>query len=543
MKESYRYNFMKKIIFATIFLFFGKMSFAQKDKVLLTINDDPVYVSEFKRVYEKNLDQISDSEKGIDKNLALFINYKLKLIEAYKLKLDTSKTYKSEFRSYKNQLMTPYLQDEDFKKALLEEAYNRTTEEVRASHILISYSKKSAKRDTTEIISILDSIKDRINKGESFDKLAREYSDDPSAKMNGGDLGYFSAFRMVYPFENAAYNTEVGNVSEPFKTRFGYHIVKVTDKRKSKGAFEVAHILTRDNSIIGKVKIDSVYQKLQKGESFEELAKKYSEDKGSAVNGGVLPKFSSGRMVPSFENEVFKLEKEGAISEPFKTRYGWHIVKLLKNYPVKPLKELKSELEARIRTSNRGKLSMQKLIKDLKSKYKVTVHKDILNQVSLNRDFQFSDEDKKNAILTIEENTIPLKEFLDYIKNKKYLSIEELWSKFEDDQVLNYYKEDLVNLYPEYKNTLQEYKDGLLLFDLMKTKIWDASQKDDEGLTSYFEKNKSNYKSEDIKKIKGEVINDYQKYLEEEWLTALKKENSIKINNKVLKKLKKYYNQ
>ncbi|CAL2076966.1 peptidylprolyl isomerase [Tenacibaculum sp. 190524A05c] len=534
---------MKNSIITFISLFLVLVSYGQKDKVLLTINEEPVYVSEFKRVYEKNLDQINDSEKGIDKNLDLFINYKLKLIEAYKLKLDTSRNYKSEYRSYKNQLMTPYLQDEDFKKSLVQQAYNRTKEEVRASHILISYSKKTAKRDTTEILNVLDSIRTRIDKGDDFGELAKEFSDDPSAQMNGGDLGYFSAFRMVYPFEEAAYATEVGKVSKPFKTRFGYHILKVTDKRNSKGAYEVAHILARDKSIIGKVKIDSLYKKIQNGESFGDIAKKYSEDKGSATNGGVLPRFSSGRMVPSFENEVFNLTKEGEVSKPFKTRYGWHIVKLIKNYPIKSFQELKPELEARIRTSNRGKLSLQKLVSDLKLKYKIVKNTDLLNRVIKDRDFEFPESDENTAIITVEKQGATLKEFLDYIKNKKYLSVENLWSKFEDEKVLNYYKEDLVNLYPEYKNTLQEYKDGLLLFDLMKSKIWDASQNDDEGLTNYFENNKKNYSSEDISKVKGEVINDYQKYLEEQWLATLKKENKIKINKKVLKKLKKRYNQ
>ncbi len=534
---------MKNNIIAIVFLFCGVIGFAQKDKVLLTINDEPIYVSEFKRIYEKNLDQINDSEKGIDKNLDLFINYKLKLIEAYKLRLDTSKTYISEYKSYKNQLMTPYLQDEDFKKIMLQEAYDRTVNEVRASHILITPPNKRTKIDTTKIVKKLDSIKMKLAEGVPFDELAKKISDDPSAKMNGGDLGYFSAFRMVYPFEEAAYKTEVGKVSKVFKTRFGYHILKVTDKRKSKGAFEVAHILTRDMKGSAKAKIDSVYQKIKEGKDFAELAKKYSEDKGSAVNGGVLPRFTSGRMVPSFENEVFKLTKPGEVSKPFKTRYGWHIVKLIKNHPVKTFEELKPQLEARIRTSNRGKLSIKKLIGDLKSKYKISVNKELLNQVIKDRDFEFPEKQEKSSILSIENKDIDLLQFLNYIKNKKYLSVENLWEKFEDESVLNYYKDDLENIYPEYKNTLQEYKDGLLLFDLMKSKIWDASQKDDEGLTMYFEKNKSKYKGKELADIKGEVINDYQKSLEDDWVKSLRKENKVKIKSKELKKLKKSYNQ
>lgn len=536
---------MKKSILISVFLLGAISSFAQKDEVLLTIDKKPVYASEFKRIYEKNLDQISEDEKNVEKNLDLFINYKLKLLEAYKLKLDTSKNYKSELNTYKNQLIVPYLQDEEFKQKLVKEAYDRTVEEVRASHILIGTPQKLVKVDTTQLIQRLDSIKKKIENGESFERLAQKYSEDPSAKINGGDLGYFSAFRMVYPFEEAAYNTPVGKVSKPFKTRFGYHILKVTDKRKSRGAFKVAHILAKDRSIAGKVKIDSLYKKIQKGTPFSEVAKKYSEDKPSAINGGVLPKFTTGRMVPPFEKAVLALKKKGDVSKPFKTRFGWHIVQLIENDPVKPFSELKGELEGRVRGSNRGSLSMQKLIKDLKKKYKPLTNNVVLELIQQKEDIdkEFSETQENETIITIGKKKILFKDFLNFAKGKNYIPVNDLWERFKNQEVLNYYKEDLGNIYPEYKYTLQEYKDGLLLFDLMKLKIWDSSQKDTDALTTFFEKNKSKYGSEDLSKVRGEVINDYQKYLEESWVASLRKEHKITVKKKTLKKIKKTYNQ
>lgn len=537
---------MRSKLILIVFLGFKIIGLAQQDKVLLTINKKPVYVSEFKTVYEKNLDQIKEEEKDIDKNLDLFINYKLKLLDAYSLKLDTNKTYLNELNSYKNQLMVPYLYDKDFKEKLLKQSYDRTIEEVKASHILISFS-NTKKVDSLAIKQKLNTIRDRITKGESFEKLAKEFSNDPSAKVNGGDLGYFSAFRMVYQFEEAAYTTKIGEISKPFKTRFGYHILKVTDKRKSKGEFEVAHILIRNNDENkNKQDIDAVYSELRKGISFDELAKKNSHDKGSAANGGKLPKFGSGRMVLPFENAVLKLKKEGDFSKPFKTQFGWHIVKLIKKHPIKPFSEMKEELQRRIRSSNRGNLSTQKLINDLKKKYIITENTSFINLLNSNKDTEFTEKQREEAVFTIENKAIKLNSFLDYIKNKGYLKVNDSWLKFKNEEVLNYYKETLSTIYPEYKNTLQEYKDGLLLFDLMKLKIWDNSQKDSSELEQFFQENKNKYKTKTLKEIKledvkGNVISDYQQYLEKNWIDSLRAKNKIKVKKGALKELKKHY--
>ncbi len=532
---------MKTKLIVTITLCISHFLFAQKEEVLLTINEEPIYVSEFKRVYEKNLDQIKDEEKDIDKNLNLFINYKLKLIDAYKLKLDTSKTYKSELKSYKNQLMTPYLHDDEFKKQMLKEAYERTVEEVRASHIVIAYPKNKQDNDTIALKQKIEKARQRVLNGEDFIKVAKEVSDDPSVKINGGDLGYFSAFRMVYQFEDVAYTTKIGEVSKPFSTRFGYHILKVTDKRKSRGEFEAAHILIRDLAEKGKSKIDSIYGLTKVGQAFEELAKTYSEDNGSAKYGGKLPRFGAGRMVLPFEDAVAALTKQGEISKPFKTQFGWHIVKLLNKYPVKSFKDLEEDLKRKIRTSNRGNLSTKRLISKLNGEYKPIENKALLKKV-MNKE-AFSSKDSTSVIYSIKDREIKLKDFLQFSQNKGYVPAQAIWSKFKDQEILNYYKDNLGNIFPEYKYTLQEYKDGLLLFDLMKMKVWNKSQKEDEALVSFFKKNKKKYKTEDIEKVRGEVINDYQKFLEDSWIKDLKSSNTIKVNKRVLKKVKKSYKQ
>ena len=343
----------------TVLLLVASMSlslFAQKkDKVLITIDGKATKVSEFKRVYEKNLDAIDSKEaKDLNNNLDLFINYKLKVKEAYALQLDTLPSYKREMQTYKNQLSAPYLQDTTFIDKMVKDAYFRTKNEIKAKHILVRFPKNALPTDISAAHKKIKAIRERIVKGEDFEKVAVETSEDPSAKGdeksgrkgNKGNLGYFTAFSMVYPFENAAYTTKVGEVSEPFKTQYGYHIVKVDDVRPSKGEVEAAHILIRDTTKVGENKINSIYTKLVNKESFEDLAKQYSEDPGSANAKGYLGKFDERRMVKPFAEAVFKIENVNDFTKPFKTQFGWHIAKLIKKHPVKSFDKLKKDLKS-----------------------------------------------------------------------------------------------------------------------------------------------------------------------------------------------------
>ncbi|PWG05000.1 peptidylprolyl isomerase [Polaribacter aquimarinus] len=541
---------MKKIVLLFILSLSASVFSQKKDKVLVTINGEETTVSEFKRVYEKNLDAIDNAEaKDVTKNLDLYINYKLKVKQAYYLKLDTLPTYIREMETYKNQLSAPYLQDTSFIDKLIKDAYYRTINEVKAKHILIRTSKDALPKDTLLAYNKILKIRERIVNGEGFEKVAVETSEDPSAKDdpntgrkgNEGNLGYFSAFNMVYPFEVAAYETKVGETSMPFRTRFGYHILKVDDLRASLGEIEGAHILVRDISNKGKSKIDSVYNKLLKNEKFEDLAKQYSEDSGTKNRGGKLGKFKPSRMVKPFSDAILSLKSPGEFSKPFRTRYGWHIAKLIKIHPVKSFEEMKGELKKKIKSSSRMQLSDKAVINKLKSKYSILENeesKKILNRKNIR---SLPVDSLQSTLFSINDKKIKQETFIKYIRNRRHKPVYVLFEEFKDNQIIEYYKENLIYTEPEYANTLKEYEDGLLLFELMQEKIWNKSSKDTIGLKNYYKKNLKNYNSKELKSVKGQVMNDYQNYLEKTWIADLRKKSKIKVNKRQLKKLIKFY--
>jgi peptidyl-prolyl cis-trans isomerase SurA len=522
----------------------------KKSKTLVTINKERISITDFKRVYEKNLDAIDNEEsKNITNNLDLFINYKLKVNQAYQLKLDTLPSYKREIETYRNQLSAPYLQDKSFTEKLTEEAYYRTKNEIKAKHILIRLKKDAKPADTLVAYNKILKIRKRIVSGEDFEEVAEETSEDESArdnaqkkfKGNKGNLGYFSAFKMVYSFEEAAYNTKIGEVSMPFKTRFGYHILKVDTLRVSKGEVEVAHILITDTTNVGKAKIDEAYLKLTKKEAFKDIAKEYSNDTSSKNKGGKLSKFGVGRMVPSFEKAAFSLNEAGDFSKPFRTRFGWHIVTLIKKHPIKSFKEMKASITSNLKRSGRMKLSDNAVLNKLKKKYSIKeneVSKAILKRENIRA---IPKDSLQNTLFTINDKELKQAEFVSYLLNRRHKPVAVLFEMYKDQEILKYFKENLVNTEPEYANTLKEYEDGLLLFELMQQKIWTKSSKDTLGLKQFFNKNKSNYKVNELSKVKGLVINDYQNFLEQNWIADLRKKNKIKINKKQLKKLIKFY--
>ena len=533
---------MKKEILLTLLLVFSLNIFSQKDtKTLVTINGEKTSVADFKKIYEKNLNAIDNEEgKDVEKNLELFINYKLKVKEAYQLKLDTLKSYKREIQTYRNQLTAPYLQDKDFLQTLIKQAYDRTKTELRASHILVKFPRNYLPSDTLKLYNKIIEARNRVLAGEAFEKVAKEMSEDPSAKVNGGDLGYFSAFKMVYDFEDAAYKTPLGKVSMPFKTRFGYHIVQNTGSRTSRGERQVAHILIADTTANGKTRIDEVYTKLNSGKIFKELAQQYSNDINTKNKGGILPKFGSGRMVKSFEDATFSLVEVNDYSEPFKTQFGWHIVKLLKEFPVVSFDEMKKEITTKVSKSGRARLSDKAVLDRLKSEYTINVNeatKKIFDQKDAR---SISKDSLESTLLTINEKKFSQNDFRLYILNRRHLNTDELLNNFIDAEVLVYFKENLVNTNAEFATTLKEYEDGLLLFELMQQKIWNKSS-DTIALKTYFDTHQENYKQKELNKIKGKVMNDFQNYLEKDWIEKLRSNNAVEVNKKVLKKLIKYY--
>jgi peptidyl-prolyl cis-trans isomerase SurA len=459
-----------------------------------------------------------DSQKDLDKYLELFLGYKLKVEKANKLGLQNGTTYQNELKSYRNQLSKNYLNDSKVTNELVREAYERMQQEVRASHILVLVDEGASPEDTLKAYNKVLDIKRRIEGGEDFVSLAQQFSEDPSVKENNGDLGYFSAFRMVYAFENAAFNTKTGQISKPFRTRFGYHIVKVTDKRNNRGEVTVAHIMIvkqNDASQNEKAKttIDDIYKKIQQGESFETLAQQFSEDKSSAPKGGVLQRFGSGQLSSEvFENVAFGLNDKNQISVPFESQFGWHIVKLIEKHPVRLFDEMKVELEEKIRKDERSMLITNSLAKTMRAKYKVTKDVKLLAKIKAVVTDEFysqtwvapeKNKDANGTILIINnDKKVNSKLFIDFIASKQKANIktrpvsklvDELFEKFIDEQLMAYYNENLENEFPEFKNVMDEYRDGLLLFDLMEKEIWNRAKNDTIGLQDFFQKNSKNY--------------------------------------------------
>jgi peptidyl-prolyl cis-trans isomerase SurA len=541
---------MRKLILLVV-LGCSSIVFAQKkSKILVTIDGEKTSISDFKRVYEKNLDAIDNEEaKDVEKNLELYINYKLKVKEAYSVKLDTLSSYIKEMEMYKNQLAAPYMQDTVFINKLVKDAYFRTKNEVKAKHILIKTPKISTPKDTLLAYNKIVEIRDRIINGEDFEKVATETSEDPSArddaksrrKGNSGNLGYFSAFRMLYLFEDVAYTTKIGEVSEPFRTRYGYHILKIDSLRVSKGEVEVAHILLNDKSAKGEALINEVYKKLEADEQFKALARKYSDDTGTKSKGGKLRKFGTGAMVSSFEKVAFSLQEEGAYSKPFKTRFGWHIIQLIKKHPVLSFKEMETALKSKVKSGDRAQLSKDAVVSKLKRKY-IIFEDEAAKEIFERKDLKtISKDSMQTVILLINEKEIKQEAFFSFLQNKRSQPVFEVFNEFKDKEILAYYKENLEKTAPEFAYTLQEYRDGLLLFELMQEKIWEKSSKDSLGLKSFYDANLTKYQPKELDKIKGEVMNDYQNFLEKNWIADLRKKSVIEVNKKQLKKLIKSY--
>jgi peptidyl-prolyl cis-trans isomerase SurA len=505
----------------SIVSFIATHASAQKneDAVLMTIGGNRVTVSEFENVYHKNNSKESVTDtKSLNEYVDLFVNFKLKVKEAEELGLDTAKAFKEELAGYRKQLAQPYLTDKDVNEKLLRQTYERLNEDVHAAHILVKVSETALPKDTLEAYNKIMKIRTRILKGEDFNKVASEkgVSDDPSAIENGGDLGYFTALQMVYPFENAAYNTKVGEISMPVRTRYGYHILKVTDRRKAQGEVLVAHIMIRtpnnmtaDDSLKLYGKMTEIYTKLKAGEKFDELAQQYSDDKSSAKKGGELPWFGTGKMPLEFENASFALKNKGDYSPIMRTKYGWHIIKLIDKKGLASFDEMKNELKAKVTKDSRAQAGRSSLIAKIKTEYKFKENlkaRDefykIIDTTFFNGTWDAAKAAKFNKpMFNLNDKTYTQTDFANYLashqsqrpKTDPKVVIDPLYSQFVDETAIAYEEARLDQKYPEFKALMQEYRDGILLFELTDQKVWSKAVKDTTGAKDFYEKNKNNY--------------------------------------------------
>ena len=490
--------------------------FAQKkDPVLLTVDGQNITLSEFEAVYKKNnRDEVVD-QADLKEYLELYINFRLKVREAEELGMDTVKKFIEELKGYQKQLAKPYLTDKEVTEKLIKEAYERSLKDIRASHILLKIGPDALPKDTLAVYNRIMDIRKQAEKGD-FAALAKKHSEDPSAKDNGGDLGWFSALRMVYPFESAAYNTTPGKISMPIRTRFGYHIVKVKDQRDAQGEMSAAHIMIKaakdaseEDRQAAKKKIDEVKDLLDKGENFEDLARKYSEDRGSANKGGVLPRFGAGRMVPEFEAAAYGLKADGDISEPVLTDYGWHIVKRIERFPVASFEESEETLKAKVAKDSRSQMSQTVVLNRIKKEYGFTENRKALDAVGALLDTTLFEgkwdaakaEDLNEALFTIGKKKYTQADFAEYIgthqtrrrKEEPLIIMNGMYSKYVNESLLAFEESKLPTKYPEYKALLKEYRDGILLFDLTDQKVWSKAVKDTAGLKAFHEMHKNDF--------------------------------------------------
>jgi len=512
--------FMKKLVLVCLCLINLTNLKAQTDPVLMNIAGKPVTKSEFERVYKKNNNKdVSFDDKSVRDYLELYINYKLKVQAALDASLDTSATFKNELMGYRKQLATPYMTDTTVSQQILTEAYERLQKDVRASHILIRCNPDALPKDTVAAYTKIMRLRDLITKKKfDFAKVARDSSDDPSAKENGGDLGYFTGMQMVYPFETVAYTTPIGQISMPVRTKFGYHIIKVADHRAAQGEIHCAHIMIKvapgvaDNdtaAINAKTKINEIYQKVKAGEKFEDLAATYSEDKGSAKNGGALPWFGTGRMVPEFEKAAFALKTDGQISEPIKSSYGWHIIKRLEARGIPSFDEKKAELKQQISRDSRNEASKDAMISKIKSAYKYKENIAAKDEFLKSLDSaivagEYSDtlagKFNKN-LFSLGNSNYAQSDFAAYIVTHQtkrssgdpYNVGNAMYQAYVNETCLAYEESRLEDKYPDFKNLMQEYRDGILLFDLTDKQVWSRAVKDTTGLETFYNSNKTNY--------------------------------------------------
>ena len=489
-----------------------------EDPILLTVGGDPVTKSEFENIYHKNNPKDNpDDRKALEEYLELFINFKLKVKAAKALGKDTTTAFRNELKGYRSQLAKPYLSDKDVNERLIEEAYERMKKDVKASHILIKVAENALPKDTLAAYNKAISLRNRLLKGENFADLARINSDDPSAAQNGGDLGYFTSLMMVYPFESAAYSTPVGQYSMPVRTKFGYHILKVSDIREAQGQVKCAHILVKvpenaNDSIVkaAKKKADEIVVKIKAGEDFGALAQNFSDDRSSGKNGGQLGWFGTGKMVPEFEKAAFDLKDNNQVSEPIRTAFGWHIIKRLERKGLQPFDELKSEIKQKITRDSRSQVSRNAVIERVKKENNFTEDPKALNElialVDTNyRNGKWSAEKAKalqKNLFTLGDQKYSQAAFAQYIaenqtKQAKDANIEGLVRKayegYKTDKIILFEDERLEQKYPEFKLLMQEYRDGILLFEITDEQVWSKAIRDSAGLTAFHNQNMGKY--------------------------------------------------
>ena len=494
-----------------------------EDPFLISIDGDPVPGEEFLYVLSKN---IAPSEKSklvspaeFEENFQLFINYKLKVTEAEALGYHESAEFIQEFGSFREDIRKPYLLENEVQEGELQKAYSRLKEVVKASHILLSFPTNASLEDSMTVLRMAKKIQSEANYGTDFNQLALSHSQDPSVENNKGNLGYFTSMQMVYPFEAATYNLKVGEISEPILTDFGYHIIKLEDRRPNPGEIRVSHLLVRINTEDtmsedrAKRKIADIYdQLLQENNTWEEIVETYSEDQGTSESGGLLPWFGVGSIVPEFEQAAFGLQEIGEISNPVKTPFGFHIIRLEEVKPIAAYEVLEQSLKSRILRDSRSTLIRSQVTAMQMAKYGAQENDSIFSLLeepirkgnTLSPEILKEEWEKQGFwnhwVLRIGADTLSVLDFYRYI-DEEIKSVKandktgfESWKDgFIEAQLKEAEEQDLINNNKDYRMLVQEFREGILLFNLMNDLVWQKAITDSVGQRTYYEEHLDRY--------------------------------------------------
>ncbi len=514
-------------------------------------SSNPIIVSqgEFERQFLKNLNlkEKPVSEKDIDEYLKLYIRFKMKIQDAIESGKDTIEEYKQELAMYRDQLAKNYLYDRNVTQQLIEEAYERMKSEVKVSHILMACPRNASQSQVDKVIKRMNEIHAALMRNPSkdnFASLAASDSEDPGTKNSGGNLGYLTALQVVYEFENEVYNTAVGGISKVFRTDFGFHILRVEDKRPNPGDIKLRHILVRtgansNHSVEeGEKMIREIFEKIKSGqETFENLARLHSEDYSSKYNGGIVDWVNTTQFIGDLERQMwvgkaFELKQDGDYTEVFKTNYGWHILQRVGVRPLNSFDQMKPTLKTKVQQNQRSQISVDALVKRIKIEdgFKVnsidginvyqsvkvpivgllmkdssfsggTVNYDNLpEEISLGKR-KFKMRDMVLIQLGGEDHSVD--EFISHlIANKKVMTTsadEYLDNQFNDwvsNVCVSYQNEHLEDKSIEFRDIYQEYREGILMFNRMQEKVWNKANMDSVGLEKYFKEHIADYQWE-----------------------------------------------
>jgi len=514
-------------LFGLVLVFTLSLNAQENSSVLLQIGDENVSAEEFWAIYQKNSRINQESEKtSIDEYLDLYINFKLKVKEAKDAKMDTAAAFVKELEGYRKQLVKPYLVNEEVNEQTVKNVYERMQTNVRASHILLRLGENPLPADTLAAFQKATKIREAVLNNElSFADAAVKYSEDPSArdmdigngrpprKGNKGDLGFFSVFDMVFPFEEAAFNLNIGEISKPIRTQFGYHLITLSNKIPAIGQAKAAHIFIRNTMPAAvdsaKLRIDELYVEIQNGKSFEDVVLNSSEDKGTSEKGGELPWFAANRMVPEFIAAISKMNI-GDVSAPIKTNFGWHIIKFLDQKPIEEFEKIEKDINEKLKRDVRSHKGEQAKITQIKKEENFTSYNDNLEETIALIDSSFYTEDfvleslsaYLKPLFMLRDRRYSQFDFLSYIHQRKGdkmpkasdAVVRKMYEEYTDKQCLDFEEEHLEEKYFDFRLIINEYHDGILLFDLMDKKIWSQASKDTLGLEQFFAENQSKYK-------------------------------------------------